>query len=287
MQPGSPTPGTTIFSSPLDIVLQAESGDRNINNTHQGTSSGQAQGNAQITTGTWTDFAPKAGIDLKQYPTPDSAPRSVQIAVASQIPLNRWANSTVQAVLAKYPGIDTSQTLGAIQSAALAGSGASGTPASAPGAPSPPSPPATAGGAPGGLPGYQPGSPAEKMAQSSLKSLSGSTPEAQPMQLQPPQAAQAVGGPMMMRPGGQNVDGRMAAIQALAQQGFMTQPTLAANTPMPTQSPVASVGTASAMPGTVTGVPSLPGTTLNSPSALQMALMSGSFSPYDAWGRSA
>jgi D-alanyl-D-alanine carboxypeptidase len=144
-----------------------------------------------------------------------------------------------------------------------------------------------AGGAPGGLPGYQPGSPAEKMAQSSLKSLSGSTPEAQPMQLQPPQAAQAVGGPMMMRPGGQNVDGRMAAIQALAQQGFMTQPTLAANTPMPTQSPVASVGTASAMPGTVTGVPSLPGTTLNSPSALQMALMSGSFSPYDAWGRSA
>ena len=97
-------------------MLNAESGDRNINNVHQTTSSGQAQGNAQITTGTWTDFAPKAGIDLKQYPTPDSAPRNVQIAVANQIPLNRWASSTVNAVLAKYPGIDTSQPLGVIQS---------------------------------------------------------------------------------------------------------------------------------------------------------------------------
>lgn len=113
------TPGKTLNSSPLDIVLQAESGDRNINNTTQGTSSGQAQGNLQITTGTWNDFAPKAGVDLKKYPTPDSAPRDVQIAVGNTIPLNRWAQSTVNKVLAQYPGIDTSQPLGAIQSAAI------------------------------------------------------------------------------------------------------------------------------------------------------------------------
>jgi hypothetical protein len=102
-------PGTTLNSTPMDIVLNAESGDRNIPNVHQTTSSGQAQGNAQITTGTWTDFAPKAGVDLKQYPTPMDAPRDVQIKVASVIPLNRWASSTVNAVLAKYPGIDTSR----------------------------------------------------------------------------------------------------------------------------------------------------------------------------------
>ena len=43
-----------------------------------------------------------------------SAPRDVQAKVASAIPLNRWAPTTVNAVLAKYPGIDTSQTLGPI-----------------------------------------------------------------------------------------------------------------------------------------------------------------------------
>jgi hypothetical protein len=281
-RPGTATPGTTLNSSPLDIVLNAESGDRNINNTRQGTSSGQAQGNLQITTGTWNDFAPKAGIDLKQYPTPQSAPRSVQIQVGNTIPLNRWANSTVQAVLAKYPGIDTSQTLGAIQSAALAGSGGSGSPASAPAAIA--AAPAGAG-APGGLPGYQPGSPAEKMAQSSLKSLGGSTPEPQPMNLPQAPQAQAMGGAMMMRPGGQNVDARMAAMQSLAQQGFLTQPSLAANTPGGSQPVVPSLGTASAMPGAATGMTGIAGTTLNSPSALQMALMSGSLSPYDMYGR--
>jgi hypothetical protein len=125
-RPVTATPGTTL-NSPLDIVLNAESGDRNIPNTHATTSSGQAQGNAQITTGTWNDFAPRAGVDLKRYPTPMDAPRDVQIKVANVIPLNRWAASTVNAVSAKYPGIDTSQTLGAIQSAVLnGGSGAPG-----------------------------------------------------------------------------------------------------------------------------------------------------------------
>ena len=125
---GTTARGTSPYLSPLDIVLNAERGDRNINNIHATTSSGQAQGNAQITTGTWADFAPKAGVDLKQYPTPDSAPRDVQIKVASVIPLNRWASSTVNAVLAKYPGIDTSQPLGVIQSNAISPSGGSTTP---------------------------------------------------------------------------------------------------------------------------------------------------------------
>jgi hypothetical protein len=37
------------------------------------------------------------------------------------------------------------------------------------------------------------------------------------------------------------------------------------------------------MPAQATGVPGLPGTTLNSPSQLQMALMTGQISPYDMY----
>ena len=281
-------PGTTLNSSPLDIVLNAESGDRNIPNVHQTTSSGQAQGNAQITTGTWTDFAPKAGIDLKQYPTPDSAPRDVQIKVASVIPLNRWASSTVNAVLAKYPGIDTSQPLGVIQSNAINPSGGSGTPASAPAAP-----PATqtAGTT---LPGFQPGSPANKMTQAGLQQLGGGKPmdEPPPMPLQQAPQAQAMGGAMMMRPGGQKMEPRMAAAQALAQQGFMTQPSVGAFGGGGLQSPLPSTAQSTIMPmapGGATGMPmtGIAGTTLNSPSQLQMALMTGALSPYDLYARQA
>jgi D-alanyl-D-alanine carboxypeptidase len=284
-------PGTTLNSTPMDIVLNAESGDRNIPNVHQTTSSGQAQGNAQITTGTWTDFAPKAGVDLKQYPTPMDAPRDVQIKVASVIPLNRWASSTVNAVLAKYPGIDTSQPLGAIQSAALNRSGA---PAAAPGAPAAPPAPQTAGTT---LPGFQPGSPANKMTQAGLQQLAGGKPgggatdEPPPMPLQQSQS-QAMGGPMMMRAGQQNMEPRMAAMQALAQQGFMTQPSVAAFGGGGLQSPVPSTAQSTIMPmapGGATGMPmtGIAGTTLNSPSQLQMALMTGALSPYDMYARQA
>jgi len=285
-RPGTATPGTTL-NSPLDIVLQAESGDRNINNTHQTTSSGQAQGNLQITTGTWADFAPKAGIDLKQYPTAESAPRDVQIKVGSLIPLNRWASSTVNAVLAKYPGIDTSKPLGEIQSAALGGSGA---PAAAPGAP-----PATqtAGTT---LPGFQPGSQANKMTMAGLQQLAGGgktgggneQPQSAPLMQLPP--AQAMGGTMMMGPHGQNTFGARAAQQAFAQAGLMTQPSLAAFGGGGVAPPVPSTAQSTIMPmapGMATGMPmtGMPGTTLNSPSQLQMALMSGAMSPYDMYAR--
>jgi hypothetical protein len=276
----SRTPGVTLNTSPLDIVLNAESGDRNINNVHQMTSSGQAQGHAQITTGTWTDFAPAAGVDLKQYPTPDSAPRNIQIQVANTIPLNRWAKSTVNAVLAKYPGIDTSQTLGAIQSAALKG-GPSGASTAVAGGPSPsgatpaPEPPKQA------LAGFQAGSPAEKSMLAAGKTLGlGADPKDYPEMPSAPQIPppQAMGGMMMLGPGQQNTMGRAAAQQQLAQQGFMMGPSLAAFTPPQPQAPPPPPGSATGMPGM-----GLPGTTLNSPSQLQMALMSGALSPYDVY----
>jgi hypothetical protein len=286
--------GTTLYSTPVDIILNAESGDQNINNVHQMTSSGQAQGNAQITTGTWTDFAPKAGIDLKMYPTPDSAPRSVQLQVMNTIPLNRWAKSTVDAVLAKYPGIDTSQTVGQIQSAALGGSGASTAVAggnSASPAPGQPAPPQQA------LAGFQAGSPAEKSMLAAGKTLGlggggpgggqGGGDDAPPMMRLPSAPpAMAAGGSMMMAPGGQNTMGQRTALQALAQQGFSTQPQLASAYATGVLAPVSSTAQSTVQPmasGAATGMPGLPGTTLNSPSQLQMALMSGAMNPYDLY----
>jgi hypothetical protein len=277
-RPGTPTPGTTLNSSPMDLVSTLESGNTNVlqkihdKNTDRGTPAG---GFFQIIDPTWRTYAKAAGVDVDQYPTAMSAPRNIQAQVAAAIPVNQWGPNTVSALKAKFPGMDTSQTLGQWQSAALGGSGAGAS-----------APPATPGAAAAGatLPGYQPGSPANKMAQDALKKLgSGGTSSDPPPEMNLPQApqAQAMGGAMMMRPGGQNIDARTAAMQALQQQGFMVQPTLAANTPMPT-SPVV----ASAMPGAATGMTGIAGTTLNSPSALQIALMSGSLSPYDAYGRS-
>jgi D-alanyl-D-alanine carboxypeptidase len=282
-RPVSQTPGTTLNSSPMDLVSTLESGNTNVlqkihdKNTDKGTPAG---GFFQIIDPTWQTYAKAAGVDVSQYPSAMSAPRNIQAQVAAMIPVNQWGPNTVAALKAKYPGMDTSQTLGQWQSAALGGSG---SPASAP--------PATPGAAAAGptLPGYQPGSPANKMAQDALKKLGGGgTSSDPPPEMNLPQApqAQAMGGSMMMRPGGQNVDARTAAMQALQQQGFMVQPTLAANTPMATSPVVASQGVASAMPGMATGMTGIAGTTLNSPSALQMALMSGQFSPYDAYGRS-
>lgn len=96
----------------LGALLANESGNRNIDNTTQGTSSGQAQGNFQITTGTWNDFAPKAGVNLAQYPTPHSAPWAVQAQVASGIPLGRWDNSTLSAIRNAGYSVNPNATLG-------------------------------------------------------------------------------------------------------------------------------------------------------------------------------
>ena len=102
--------GTTpsIFS----LIAQAESGSANVYGPN--TSSGQAQGYYQITTGTWNDFAPAAGVSLAQYPTPYSAPENVQTAVASVIPFSRWANSTQNYVQQQLGPLDTSQTVGSL-----------------------------------------------------------------------------------------------------------------------------------------------------------------------------
>jgi len=146
------------------------------------------------------------------------------------------------------------------------------------------------------LPGFQPGYQANKMTTAGLQQLAGGgktgggneQPQSAPLMQLPP--AQAMGGPMMMGPQGQNTFGARAAQQAFTQAGLMTQPSLAAFASPQAQSPVPSTAQSTIMPmapGTATGMPmtGMPGTTLNSPSQLQMALMSGALSPYDLYAR--
>jgi Transglycosylase-like domain len=95
-------------SSLLSALLANESGGRNINNTTQGTSSGQAQGYFQITTGTWDEF----GGPATGYSNPQAAPYNVQAAIASKIPLARWDSSTLARMRATGYGINPKATLG-------------------------------------------------------------------------------------------------------------------------------------------------------------------------------
>lgn len=94
-------------STLLSALLANESGGRNIANTTQGTSSGQAQGYFQITTGTWNEFGGQ-----KYAPTPMQATYAEQAAIASQIPLRRWDSSTIARMRATGRPFDISKTFG-------------------------------------------------------------------------------------------------------------------------------------------------------------------------------
>lgn len=112
--------GTTLNSTPMDLVASLESHNRNIPqqihdiNTDKGTPAG---GFFQIIDPTWKRYAPVAGIDTKSYPTAMSAPREVQAQVASAIPFDQWGPRTVAGLRAAYPGLNIHQPLGAIQAA--------------------------------------------------------------------------------------------------------------------------------------------------------------------------
>ena len=95
------------MASLLQALLRNESGGRNVPNVHEGTSSGQAQGYFQITTGTWKDFGGE-----KYAPNPLKASYQQQADIASRIPLKRWDKSTLRAMQATGKPIDPSLTLG-------------------------------------------------------------------------------------------------------------------------------------------------------------------------------
>src|SRR5262249_20574514 len=76
----------------------------------------RSQGYAQINTPTWHDFAPRAGVDLSQYPNAMSAPRDVQLKVASAIPFSRFGPNTQKALHAQFGDFDNRMTVGQLSS---------------------------------------------------------------------------------------------------------------------------------------------------------------------------
>jgi hypothetical protein len=96
----------------LGTLIGAESGGNPTIVNPTATSSGNASGLYQITSGTWAEFAPQAGVDLSQYPTAGQAPTDVQGQVAGLIPMSRWAPSTLNALTAAGYTVDPSATLG-------------------------------------------------------------------------------------------------------------------------------------------------------------------------------
>ena len=99
----------------LDALADIESGNQNIYSGVDPDTAGpnsKSQGYFQIGTPTWRDFAPKAGIDLNQYPNAMSAPREVQARVASVIPFKRFGPRTQRMMRQKFGDIDSNMTVG-------------------------------------------------------------------------------------------------------------------------------------------------------------------------------
>src|SRR5215831_16342357 len=81
----------------LPQLAQSESGGRADlihypNNPTWGGSGGgsSASGLYGYTTGTWQAYAPKAGVDINQYPYAYLAPADIQTKVASITPISNW-----------------------------------------------------------------------------------------------------------------------------------------------------------------------------------------------------
>jgi hypothetical protein len=104
-------------------LINAESGGQNVTNQAEG-----AEGFYQITGPTWQDFAPRAGVDLKQYPSALSAPYEVQSKVADAIPMGRWGPRTQKILAAKYGVLDPRQPMGAFAQRFGPGPGSPGAP---------------------------------------------------------------------------------------------------------------------------------------------------------------
>lgn len=115
------TGAPTSPSDFLTALQRYESGGRNIPNTTQGTSSGQAQGYNQITTGTWNEFGGTA-----YAPDPLHATLDQQNAIAAKIPMGRWDPKTLAYLQGQGFKIDPKQTLG--ENIAMNGGGAPPTP---------------------------------------------------------------------------------------------------------------------------------------------------------------
>jgi hypothetical protein len=272
-------PGTTLNrTNPFISALgDAESNWRNIysqvDKDYPGQPDSRSQGFLQIDTPTWRQYATPLGI---KAPDAMSASEADQIRVASQIPLSRYGSRTLGLLHKQFGDFDTSQTVGQLAQRYGGGQQAPGSSQTAQGGPSAATGSPGGGGGAAGVGGALKGSSAEKAWLAAAKTLgldkSGQDQQDELKSVAPtlPTTGPATGGmsgPNIMGP-------RAAAMQTLAAQGFNNQP-LPANM-LPSggiQSPVgaAPVGSATGLPSQGLGL----GTTLNSPSQLQMAMMYG------------
>jgi hypothetical protein len=260
--PGKPSIGV-YQPSQLDVIAHVETGNRNIpqqihdRNTDAGTPAG---GNFQFIDPTWRRMAPKAGVDIRQYPTAMSAPPSVQAQVAAVTPINQWGPNTVAALKAHFPSIDTSKPpTGPYNGAAVGGAP---QPVAVPAAQ--PAQQAGIGAAIAAL-NAPTGGPGTKSTADNLSSMAGgggggggSAPP--PLDLQAQQAAAAQGNARQMM---------------LAQQGAQLAAALrgaggARGSPGPASTMAYMGGQMIPMPvaSSTPGAPQPPGTTLNSTGGL-------------------
>ena len=105
----------------MGTLHSAESGDQNVYSKVDPDPAGpgtRSQGYDQINVPTWQQFAPQAGVDLSKYPTPMSAPKDVQDAVAATIPLARFGPRTRQILESEFGFGDDqkSETIGQLAS---------------------------------------------------------------------------------------------------------------------------------------------------------------------------
>lgn len=113
----------------MGALHEAESGNRNILSAVDPDPSGpgtRSQGYDQINVPTWLEFAPKAGVDTARYPTPMSAPESVQDQVAAQIPLGRFGARTRRILESKFGFGDDAKNLTVGELASRFGAGGGG-----------------------------------------------------------------------------------------------------------------------------------------------------------------
>jgi hypothetical protein len=255
--PGAPSTGV-YQPSQLDVIAHAETGNRNIpqqihdRNSAAGT---PAQGNFQFIQPTWNRQAPKAGVDLNKYPTPMSAPPSVQAQVAAVTPIKEWGPNTVAAVKARFPGVDTSKPPTGPYNGAAVG----GAPQPAGAAP-PAASPANVGMALAAL--NAPTGETKSTMDNLQQALGGGGGESAPppMDLQNQQAASAMG------------NARQAQIAAMAPQLMAAARARGGLQGAPGMASTLSYQGGQAMPMAIAaptpGAPQPPGTTLNSTGGL-------------------
>jgi len=135
--PGDVLPGSDRDARLAALTRQYESGDRNIMQRVNATST--SGGYYQINDPTWRDIAPKAGIDLAKYPRAIDAPREVQDAAAKALRETRgmqpWASN--KPLMAAVGSQDTVIPSGrGIPASALQRVADTGAPGAVPGMPS-------------------------------------------------------------------------------------------------------------------------------------------------------